>query len=53
VLGRFDSTESAVMDKVLSVAADQAESWLDAGIQKAMNQFNGAVVGPENERKEQ
>ena len=53
VLGRFDSTEAALMDKVLTVAADQAECWLDAGIEKAMNQFNGAVAGPENERKEQ
>jgi PTH1 family peptidyl-tRNA hydrolase len=52
VLGRFDSTEAALMDKVLTVAADQAECWLDAGIQKAMNQFNGAA-GLDNERKEQ
>jgi PTH1 family peptidyl-tRNA hydrolase len=40
VLGRFGSTEAALADKVLSVAADQAETWLEAGIQKAMNQFN-------------
>jgi PTH1 family peptidyl-tRNA hydrolase len=53
VLGRFDSTEAAMMDKVLMVAADQAECWLDAGIQKAMNQFNGVVSSPGNERKEQ
>ena len=53
VLGRFDSTEAAVMDKVLTVAADQAECWLDAGIQKAMNQFNGPAAGLDNERKEQ
>ena len=53
VLGKFDSTEAALMDKVLTAAADQAECWLDAGIQKAMNQFNGTVDGPGNERKEQ
>jgi PTH1 family peptidyl-tRNA hydrolase len=53
VLGRFDSTEAALMDKVLVVAADQAECWLDAGTQKAMNQFNGAIDGLDNERKEQ
>jgi len=53
VLGKFDSTEAALMDKVLTVAADQAECWLDAGIQKAMNQFNGAAAGLDNERKEQ
>ena len=43
VLGRFGSTETALVDKVLSVACDQAECWLDAGIQKAMSQFNGLV----------
>lgn len=53
VLGRFDSTESALIDKVLTVAADQAQTWLDAGIQKAMSQFNGVVVDPANEGKEQ
>jgi len=53
VLGRFDSTEAAVMDKVLTVAADQAECWLDAGIQKAMNQFNGAADGLDKEREAQ
>jgi len=53
VLGKFDSTEAALMDKVLTVAADQAECWLDAGIQKAMNQFNGPAAGLDNERKEQ
>jgi peptidyl-tRNA hydrolase, PTH1 family len=49
VLGRFSSTEAELVDKVLSVASDQVETWLDAGIQKAMNRFNGAVNGPGNE----
>lgn len=53
VLGRFSSTEAALADKVITVASDQAETWLEAGIQKAMNQFNGAVGGPGNEGKEQ
>lgn len=53
VLGRFSSTEAALMDKVLDVASDQVETWLDAGIQKAMSHFNGAVDGSANERKEQ
>jgi len=53
VLGRFSSTEAAQADKVLTVATDQAECWLEAGIQKAMSQFNGAVSDPENEGKEQ
>ena len=53
VLGRFNSTEAALVDKVLTVASDQAETWLEAGIQKAMNQFNGVVNDPANERKAQ
>src|SRR5581483_1791184 len=43
VLGKFDSTEAALVDKVLTAAADQDETWVTAGIQKAMNQFNGVV----------
>ena len=50
VLGRFGSTEADLVDKVLTVAANQAEAWLMAGIQKAMNQFNGVVDGA-RERK--
>jgi len=53
VLGRFSSTEAELMDKVLAVACDQVECWLNSGIQKAMNQFNGVVVDPEKEREEQ
>ena len=53
VLGRFSSTELPLLDKVLTVACDQLECWLDAGIQKAMSQFNGVVSVPANERKEQ
>jgi len=49
VLKRFSSTEAALADTVLTVASDQAETWLEAGIQKAMNQFNGTVAGPEHE----
>jgi len=53
VLGRFSSTEASLLDKVLAVAADQAATWLEAGIQKAMSQFNGVIDGPdEQERKE-
>jgi len=53
VLRRFRSTEAALVDKILAAASDQVECWLDSGIQKAMSQYNGAVVGPEDERKEQ
>jgi len=53
VLGRFGKAETEVMAKVLDAAADQAECWLDAGIQQAMNRFNGVVVPSETERDEQ
>lgn len=48
VLGKFDAAESAVLETVLERAAGQIECWLDAGIQKAMSQFNGAA-SPKNE----
>jgi PTH1 family peptidyl-tRNA hydrolase len=44
VLGRFSPAEAELAEKVLTAAADQAEVWLKAGIQKAMNQFNGLVA---------
>jgi len=53
VLGRFGSTETALVDKVLKVACDQVECWLNAGIQKAMSQFNGVVDDPANEGQKQ
>jgi PTH1 family peptidyl-tRNA hydrolase len=55
VLGRFSSTEAAVMDNVLTVASDQVETWLESGIQKAMSQFNGVPKSPDaaNEGKAQ
>ena len=50
VLGKFDSSESVILEKVWERAAGQIECWLSAGLQKAMNQFNGAV-SPANEEK--
>jgi len=47
VLGQFGAADATVLEKVLKRAADQSECWLAAGLQKAMNQFNGAVEGPE------
>jgi peptidyl-tRNA hydrolase, PTH1 family len=52
VLGRFDAGEAGLMEKVLGRAADQVECWLAAGIEKAMNQFNG-VIDYANEEKKQ
>lgn len=42
VLGRFDAVEHALVEKVLDRAAAQVETWLDAGMEKAM-QWNGMV----------
>ena len=42
VLGRFDSAEKDLLEQVLDRAAAQVETWLDAGIEKAM-QLNGNV----------
>src|SRR5580698_253618 len=50
VLGKFDSSESELLKKVLERATDQVETWLDAGIEKAMSQFNG-VGDSTNEKK--
>ena len=43
VLSRFSADEAALMEKVLGRAADQVECWLDAGTEKAMNEFNGNI----------
>lgn len=50
VLGKFGAAEQALLKQVLDRAASQLECWLDAGIQKAMSQFNG-VINPKNEEK--
>jgi peptidyl-tRNA hydrolase, PTH1 family len=49
VLGKFNSDESILMGKVLTAAANQTDCWLEAGVEKAMNQFNG-VVDSTNEK---
>ena len=43
VLGKFGPDETGLLEKVLQRAADQAESWVAEGIEKAMNRFNGAI----------
>lgn len=47
VLAPFSATESELAGRVLAAASKQVECWLDAGIEKAMNEFNGAVDRPE------
>ena len=53
VLGKFGPDEMKLAEKVLTAAGDQAECWLTAGVQKAMNQFNGTIDGSANERQKQ
>ena len=43
VLGKFDSSESELLEKVLSRAAGQIECWLNDGLPKAMSLFNGKI----------
>lgn len=52
VLGSFFKDEAELLELVLARAASQAECWAREGLQKAMNQFNGTVVRPDNEGKE-
>jgi PTH1 family peptidyl-tRNA hydrolase len=52
VLSRFDRVEAALMEKVLDRASCQAECWLNDGIERAMNQFNGVVDSTNEERKQ-
>jgi PTH1 family peptidyl-tRNA hydrolase len=42
VLGRFDKTENELLEKVLDRASRQVETWLEAGVEKAM-QSNGSI----------
>lgn len=53
VLGRFPSTEQDVVDKMVAVAGEQAQCWLESGVQQAMNRFNGVIGGADNESTEQ
>ncbi len=45
VLGKFNSTETASVDTVLNAASEQVETWLEAGIQQALSQFNRVPSG--------
>lgn len=51
VLAPFEDAESLLVERVLSAACEQLECWLDAGVEKAMNDFNGPVKGPEQRKK--
>jgi peptidyl-tRNA hydrolase, PTH1 family len=49
VLGKFGPAEAETLELMLKRAAAQIERWLDAGIQRAMNEFNGSVIGPKKD----
>lgn len=51
VLGQFDAGERKILENVLQRAAQQVECWVEAGIQLAMNRFNGAIDAPLNRGK--
>jgi PTH1 family peptidyl-tRNA hydrolase len=46
VLGRFSAAEAETLELMLKRAAAQIERWIEAGLQRAMNEFNGAVNAP-------
>ncbi len=43
VLGRFEPGDRPMLDAVLDRACKQIECWVTAGVQKAMNDFNGLI----------
>jgi len=44
VLGKFGAGEAETLELMLARAAAQIERWLDGGLQRAMNEFNGSVI---------
>jgi PTH1 family peptidyl-tRNA hydrolase len=53
VLGKFSSTEMELVVKIFDRASQQAECWLESGINKAMTEFNGAIDGVAKESDKQ
>jgi PTH1 family peptidyl-tRNA hydrolase len=53
VLGAFRASDCALLDEVLTRAKDQIECWLDDGIGKAMNRYNGKIVLDENKNEKE
>jgi len=46
VLGTFGAEDKEILGNVLQRAAGQVDCWLNAGIQMAMNRFNGDITAP-------
>ena len=52
VLGRFRKEEQALAEAMVDRAVRQIECWLGWGLEKAMNDFNGAEKLPEQRKAE-
>lgn len=46
VLGKFDPGERELVDRQLQRSAEAVETWIAAGIQRAMNEYNGTEIPP-------
>lgn len=44
VLGRFHAAEEQVLSRVVALSKDAALFWVEYGLQKAMDRFNGLVI---------
>jgi PTH1 family peptidyl-tRNA hydrolase len=51
VLGAFRRADAELLDKVLTRASDQIECWLNDGIAKAMNRYNGKIILDEDKKE--
>jgi PTH1 family peptidyl-tRNA hydrolase len=49
VLGKFGATEVETLELMLERAAKQIARWIEAGLQRAMNEFNGSVIDPKKD----
>lgn len=52
VLGRFGTDERPVLEQVMARVIGQIECWITQGVERAMNEFNGAVNAPESKDRQ-
>jgi PTH1 family peptidyl-tRNA hydrolase len=52
VLGVFPAEDRRVLPELLGAVVAQMECWAAAGAGQAMNEFNGAVIGPDKRTKD-
>ncbi len=50
VLGRFNSQEVAIVQRIIALAADGVLDWVENGLEYCMNRYNGLVVSNEPQR---